>query len=399
MKKALLLLAIAAPAAVWACGVCIEDKVAATYDHAVVQRAAATGKAMVYCEIHGSLDTRRWQGAARQVRGLDPASVRVSQGAGRHFIRAGHFAAVAASGRRGAAEGGAGIARRDCAADHFEGTVGQRRTLTAARAARADCQSPSSGRRGSRSRDPAARRCRRAALSRMWSGLRSAGDHAGHGRLRQHEFQQQLVPAGAADLLGPARQRLLAQGLEHLAAAEGQVDQHRDAALGGQRQQAPLGVAVGDRIVELHEVDGARRASPARVRRGPSRCSGSCRCSEMRPAAFQSRSVARWVRQSCRLCTCIRSMWSVRSRAIERSICSMPARLPAGPDLGGQESALSRRGLIQQLAHHLLGAAVHRRTVDHAARRCRTAPPAPVRAAASRAACCPHRSRARCRNR
>lgn len=78
MKKALLLLAIAAPA-VWACGVCIEDKVAATYDHAVMQRAAASGKAMVYCEVHGSLDVRRWQSAARQVRGLDPASVRVSR--------------------------------------------------------------------------------------------------------------------------------------------------------------------------------------------------------------------------------------------------------------------------------------------------------------------------------
>ncbi|MEO8655156.1 MAG: hypothetical protein ABI409_13605 [Ramlibacter sp.] len=78
MKRALLLLAIAAPA-VWACGVCVEDKVAATYDHAVVRRAAATGKAMVYCEIRGSLDARRWQGAARQVRGLDPASVRVSR--------------------------------------------------------------------------------------------------------------------------------------------------------------------------------------------------------------------------------------------------------------------------------------------------------------------------------
>ena len=78
MKKALLLLAIAAPA-VWACGVCIEDKVAATYDHAVMQRAAASGKAMVYCELHGSLDTRRWQCAARQERGLDPVSVRVSR--------------------------------------------------------------------------------------------------------------------------------------------------------------------------------------------------------------------------------------------------------------------------------------------------------------------------------
>ncbi|HMA06463.1 MAG TPA: hypothetical protein VKP68_01285 [Ramlibacter sp.] len=75
-SAAAVLLALAPTA--WACGVCVEDKVAATYDHAVVQRAAAAGKAMVYCEIHGSLDARRWQSAARRVRGLDPASVRVS---------------------------------------------------------------------------------------------------------------------------------------------------------------------------------------------------------------------------------------------------------------------------------------------------------------------------------
>jgi hypothetical protein len=72
-----MLLALSAPAA-WACGVCIEDKVAATYDHAVVQRAAANGNAMVYCDIHGPLDEGRWRAAASRMRGVDPASVRVS---------------------------------------------------------------------------------------------------------------------------------------------------------------------------------------------------------------------------------------------------------------------------------------------------------------------------------
>lgn len=76
-NHALLLVALAAPA-VWACGVCVEDKVAATYDYAVVQRAAANGRAMVYCEIHGPLDAGRWRDAARHVRGVDGASVRVA---------------------------------------------------------------------------------------------------------------------------------------------------------------------------------------------------------------------------------------------------------------------------------------------------------------------------------
>jgi hypothetical protein len=62
-----------------ACGVCIEDKVAATYDHAVVQRAAASGQVVVFCEIVGPVDAERIRNAARVVRGLDASSVRVSE--------------------------------------------------------------------------------------------------------------------------------------------------------------------------------------------------------------------------------------------------------------------------------------------------------------------------------
>jgi len=74
--RAAALLAMA-PAA-WACGVCIEDKVAATYDHEVVVRAAASGKVMVFCEVAGPLDAGRLRSAARKVPGVDPASLRTS---------------------------------------------------------------------------------------------------------------------------------------------------------------------------------------------------------------------------------------------------------------------------------------------------------------------------------
>jgi hypothetical protein len=79
MKKSLLLFALGAPA-VWACGVCVEDKVAATYDYAVVQHALARGQVVVYCEMSGrgrGGDARLRQAAAR-VPGLDAASVRIS---------------------------------------------------------------------------------------------------------------------------------------------------------------------------------------------------------------------------------------------------------------------------------------------------------------------------------
>jgi hypothetical protein len=62
----------------WACGVCIEDKVAATYDHEVVVRAAAKGKVMVFCEVAGPLDPRQIRNAVHRVRGADSASVRIS---------------------------------------------------------------------------------------------------------------------------------------------------------------------------------------------------------------------------------------------------------------------------------------------------------------------------------
>ncbi len=71
-----LVLLVASPA--WACGVCVEDKVAATYDHGVLQRASARGHLVVYCGVTGRTDAARLRRAAAQVRGLDRDSLRVS---------------------------------------------------------------------------------------------------------------------------------------------------------------------------------------------------------------------------------------------------------------------------------------------------------------------------------
>ncbi|HJV59335.1 MAG TPA: hypothetical protein VJ743_00255 [Albitalea sp.] len=65
-------------AAAWACGACVEDKVAATYDHAVVQHAAALGQVVVFCDVQGRFDAQRLHRAATRVRGIDAASVRTS---------------------------------------------------------------------------------------------------------------------------------------------------------------------------------------------------------------------------------------------------------------------------------------------------------------------------------
>jgi hypothetical protein len=67
-----------APAASLACGACVEDKIAATYDHSVVEQAAANGGVMVFCEVTGRLHEQRLKQAVRRVRGVSPRSVRVS---------------------------------------------------------------------------------------------------------------------------------------------------------------------------------------------------------------------------------------------------------------------------------------------------------------------------------
>ena len=67
----------------WACGYCVEDKVAATYDHAVVTKAIGSGRVVVFAEVSGGGSAAALSQAARRaaarVREVDPASVRVSQ--------------------------------------------------------------------------------------------------------------------------------------------------------------------------------------------------------------------------------------------------------------------------------------------------------------------------------
>jgi hypothetical protein len=66
-----------------ACGVCVEDKIAAVYDHASVTRALGQGHAVVYFAIDGPLKagqaTRlRIEKSAASAPGVDASSVRVS---------------------------------------------------------------------------------------------------------------------------------------------------------------------------------------------------------------------------------------------------------------------------------------------------------------------------------
>ena len=66
-----------------ACGVCVEDKIAAVYDHAAVQKAVAEKRTVVFFAIDGKLiqgerSRLAIAAAARAAPGVDPSSVRVS---------------------------------------------------------------------------------------------------------------------------------------------------------------------------------------------------------------------------------------------------------------------------------------------------------------------------------
>lgn len=79
----LLAAALLAPAAAFACGACVEDKVAATYDHALVTKATQRGKIVVFAEPRSSLDPSKVERllrlAAARAPGVEAASVRASQ--------------------------------------------------------------------------------------------------------------------------------------------------------------------------------------------------------------------------------------------------------------------------------------------------------------------------------
>ncbi|MBS0446880.1 MAG: hypothetical protein JSR59_13140 [Proteobacteria bacterium] len=71
-------LVLLTPALALACGACLEDKMAATYDYAVSRQAAAKRLAVVYCDVQGQVTAERLRRAAAQVDGLDATSVRTS---------------------------------------------------------------------------------------------------------------------------------------------------------------------------------------------------------------------------------------------------------------------------------------------------------------------------------
>ncbi|HKQ26223.1 MAG TPA: hypothetical protein VJT81_17375 [Burkholderiales bacterium] len=69
--------------AAYACGYCIEDKIAAVYDHAVVMRAASQKHQVVFFALEGQIPAgeesrRTLEAVVESVAGVDKGSARVS---------------------------------------------------------------------------------------------------------------------------------------------------------------------------------------------------------------------------------------------------------------------------------------------------------------------------------
>jgi len=77
-----ILLLSALPGIASACGACVEDKVAATYDHHVVTSALAHKHVVVFAAVEGSGGAKALAGAAKKaatrIGGIDASSVRAA---------------------------------------------------------------------------------------------------------------------------------------------------------------------------------------------------------------------------------------------------------------------------------------------------------------------------------
>jgi hypothetical protein len=75
-------LVLGLPAAALGCGACVEDKIAATYDYAVVSQAAARHHVVVFAAVEGPGDpareSRELRKAAARAKGVDRESIRAA---------------------------------------------------------------------------------------------------------------------------------------------------------------------------------------------------------------------------------------------------------------------------------------------------------------------------------
>src|SRR5262245_51004997 len=95
--------------------------------------------------------------------------------------------------------------------------------------------------------------------------LAGAGDGTRHRRVAEDPFEKELRPGATTELRRPAREFLPRRPTQRLAPSERAVCEDRDAALRRERQQAPFGLRLGERVVDLEKVELLRAEQPLDV--------------------------------------------------------------------------------------------------------------------------------------
>jgi hypothetical protein len=78
MRRAIAIAGFLLSLPAFACGYCVEDKIAATYDHAVITRALASGRHVVFFHVDGAAVSRAALEQAASGRGVEKGSARLS---------------------------------------------------------------------------------------------------------------------------------------------------------------------------------------------------------------------------------------------------------------------------------------------------------------------------------
>jgi hypothetical protein len=177
------------------------------------------------------------------------------------------------------------------------------------------------------------------------------------------ELEEHLRPVRAVDLARPPGQPPAAHAIEEVAAVERPVGDDGDAALGGEREQPPLGVAVGEAVGELHEVERFAAHRPLELR-----VATSVRSSEAdvtNPALLLPFLQRAQVHRPVDEVVDLHQVEALDAPQLARAFHLPDAGAAADdPDLGGRKHLAASPQFREQLADHRLRRAVHRRRID-----------------------------------
>src|SRR5438477_7432324 len=182
----------------------------------------------------------------------------------------------------------------------------------------------------------------------------------------ENPFQEELCPRFAIELGDPVRQWLVPNARKKVAAGEGSVDQHRDAAVTRQGQETLVRRAVDDRVIDLEKIELLAPQDFLGLGKGGVdivRDAEIADASLLLPAAHGGE-LGIQINQVVHLHEIEVLYAQARERALDRVDACLAA---GGPNYGGEEQPIAQLQLTCQIADHSFSTTVHGRAVDRPA--------------------------------